>query len=455
MLHTLARMAGTAGWAWAVAFAVGWPLQGGAQEGAATLQGVVFDSTQMRPLPGARIAVLGTEVAGDADAEGRFRLPGIPPGSYWVSFFHPRLQALGVSPTSRQIAFGAGAVVEVDLAVPSEPTLLMGWCAAEYPGGAFAALAGVVSDSITGVPLPRAVVRATPMARRLGDAPPAETRSDEAGRYRLCGIPAGREVRVQAQFGRGSGVEIRMLLDSGEGRIHDLVMPLSAEGTLTGRVLDHATRDPLQGALVSVLGTDVRATSGADGGFVLDGLPPGRHLVHTEFLGREARSDSVTVFSQETVEIEVRLSTEAIDIEGLVVTTRSRFGDPVVSLARRGDVMTRAEIESALPRVQGMADLLRNVRSSALQVREVMVAQGGGAARPGVCVEVGRRITRTPGGCVQAAVFLNGMRLPLGDQVLMSLDPNMVQRIEVLSPIDAQFQFGDAGANGAVLIYTR
>lgn len=455
MLHTMARRAGTAGWVWAALSVAGWARGAGAQENAATLRGVVFDSTEMRALPGARVAVLGTEVAGDTDAEGRFHLPGVPPGTYWVSFFHPRLQSLGVSPSSRQISFSEGAVVEVELAVPSELTLLLGWCSAEHPSSDFGALAGVVVDSITGVPLPRARVRATPVSRGAGDPPPVETRADQAGWYRLCGVPAGTQVTIQPQFGRTSGVESRLVLGRGEGRIHDLVMTLSSEGVLTGRVVDYATREPLQGALVTALGTDARALSGADGTFVLSGLPPGRHLVRTEFLGREPRSDSVTIFSDETVDVEVRLTADAIEIEGLVVTTRSRLGEPAISLARRADVLTRPEIEAVLPRVQGMADLLRAVRSSTLQVREIMVAQGSGAARPGICVEVGRRMTRTPGGCVQAAVFLNGMRVPLGDQVLMSLDPNTVHRIEVLSPMDAQFQFGDAGANGAVLIFTR
>ena len=37
----------------------------------------------------------------------------------------------------------------------------------------------------------------------------------------------------------------------------------------------------------------------------------------------------------------------------------------------------------------------------------------------------------------------------------MTLDPNIIQRIEILSPIDAQFQFGSLAANGAVVISTH
>lgn len=427
-----------------------------AQQGTARLRGVVYDSTEMKVLAGARVAVLGTSVAGDTDAAGRIDLSGIPAGAHWVSFFHPRLQALGVSPPSRQVTFTEGGTVEVELAVPSDRTLLLGWCMAEQPGPGYGALAGLVVDSLTGVPLPRAVVTATLASRRPGDPPAVETRTDESGYYRLCAVPAGREVRVQAKFGQSGGMSALTQVPQGGAVIQDLVLLMSAEGTLVGKVMDYTTREPLVGAVVSVLGTDQRQVSDAEGNVLLSGLPPGRHLVTTEYLGYEARTDSVTVFSQETVDFEVRLTTEAIQVEGLVVTARSRFGR-TTSLAadKRADVFTRVEIEPILPRVRNMGDLLRNMNTPGLRISEVMVADASGVMVPGLCVEIGRRTTRTAGGCAQAAVFLNDVIMPYPDQVLASLDPNVIERIEVLTPIDAQFQFGTVAGNGAVLIYTR
>lgn len=426
-----------------------------AQAGSARLTGVVFDSTEMRTLSGARVAVLGTNVVGDSDQEGRFDLVGVPAGSYWVSFFHPRLQALGVSPPSRQVAFGEGATVDVVLAVPSDRTLLMGWCMAEQPGPGFGALAGVVVDSLTGVPLPGAVVTATLASRRPGDPPPVDARTDDGGYYRLCAVPAGREVNVRAKFGRSAGLTNVTRVEAGGATIEDLVLLMSAEGTLVGKVMDYTTRAPLAGAAVQVLGTDQRQVADEGGSFVLDALPPGRHLVSTQYLGYEPRTDSVTVFSQETVDIEVRLTTQAIEVEGLVVTARTRFGRTSVAVDSRADVFTRTEIEPILPRVRNMGDLLRAMNTPGLRISEVMVADASGVAVPGLCVEVGRRITRSAGGCAQAAVFLNDVIMPYPDQILASLDPNVIERIEVLSPIDAQFQYGSAAGNGAVLIYTR
>ena len=45
--------------------------------------------------------------------------------------------------------------------------------------------------------------------------------------------------------------------------------------------------------------------------------------------------------------------------------------------------------------------------------------------------------------CTAASMFAPGF------------DDGIIDRIEILSPTDAQFQFGTAAGNGAVLIYTR
>ena len=61
---------------------VGWASGLGGQEGTAVLRGVVFDSTRMEPLAGARVAVLGTAAITNADELGRFELTGIPTNAH-------------------------------------------------------------------------------------------------------------------------------------------------------------------------------------------------------------------------------------------------------------------------------------------------------------------------------------------------------------------------------------
>lgn len=439
----------------AAAFMPGTAAAQGAGAGpVGSVVGTVFDSTSMEVLSDARVAVMGTTVLGRSDENGQFRVDSVPVGSWWVSFFHPRLQTLGVSPPSRKVTVEEGRATRADLAVPSETTLLRGWCMAEQPGPGYAALAGVVTDSLTGVPMPRATVRAQVVGSSLLRSEPVEVQTDDAGYYRMCAVPAGKELRVQATFGQSAGRTVFLSLPESGAVIQDLMLLMSSEGTLTGRVVDYVSGNPVEGALVSVLGTDSEALTDSVGHFIMDDLPPGRHLVVTEGLGYAQRTDSVTIFSQETVEIEVRMATEAVELEGMVVTARSRFGRTSLAMdAKRADFITRKEIEPLLPRVQHAGDLLRLMNVPGLSIRQITITDVTGVTVPGLCIEVSRRF----GGdrCNQAAVYVNDVRMPYPDQILMDLDPNVIERIEVISPIDAQFQFGGSGANGVIAIYTR
>jgi len=422
--------------------------------GSARLSGVVFDSTSMEVLVGARVAVFGTNAAGETDENGRFILTGISAGSYWVSFYHTRLQSLGVSPPSRQVTFGDGERVSVELAVPSEETLLLGWCLAEHPAPGFAAIAGIVTDSLTGVAMPRAIVTAEALSRASG-IQPVEVRTDDSGYFRMCAVRAGEDLKLQAHFGLNSGRSVELYMMPGTARTQNLNLLLSSEGTLEGVVRDYITGEAVVGASVRVLGTTSSTLTDLTGRFTMDDLPPGRHLVTTDHLAFEEHTDSVTVFSEEIVDIEIRMATEALAVEGLVVTARTRFGR--TSLAgddKRVDFIGREEIDLLLPRVTDVAGIIRNMNSPGIRVRDVYYADPiTGVQLPGVCVELTRR--QGGEGCRPAAVALNNIIVLGGADLLRDLDPTTIDRIEILTPIDGSFQFGSAGGNGVVLIFTR
>ncbi|MEC7739692.1 MAG: carboxypeptidase regulatory-like domain-containing protein [Gemmatimonadota bacterium] len=430
-------------------------LPGRAQD-TAELNGIVYDSTSMGPLAGARVGVIGTSSATVAGPDGRFTLEGIVAGIHWVSFFHPRLQELGVSPPSRQVTFRSGETVTVALAVPSETTLLAGWCVIEQPGPGYGSVSGIVTDSLTGVPMPGALVTLeAAVTPRFGLRTPTEVKTDDGGYFRICNVPAETEMNLQPHFGRSSGRTVVISVGAGSGEIQDLMMLVSTEGTLSGYVEDFASGEPVQGASVMVAGTEGLVLTDEEGRFIMDDLPPGRHLVTTDHIAFEQRTDSVTIFSEEVVDIEVRLAVEALELDGLVVTARTRFGrTSLLNDAKRADFISREEIEALLPRTTATVDLLRNVHAPGLRIREISTVDAvTGVPRPGLCIEVSRRSGGQ--GCAPAAVFINDVPVPYPEQAIIDMDPNFIDRIEVLNPVDASFRYGTIAGNGAIVIYTR
>ncbi len=420
----------------------------------AVLTGLVYDSTRSRPLSGARVAVIGTAASTVTDSGGAFRLERIPPGAYSVSFHHPRLQELGVSPAVPMITLGSGEVSNLRLAVPSRETILRGWCALEEGTLGTAHVGGVVTDSLTGVPLPNARVELNYGRDDTGEGARLEARTDELGRYRFCNVGGTGWMALRVRFGNQQTEPVAIRPEEGAGLVEDFTLRLSHEVRIAGQVLDRETLAPLQGAWVRVAGTDAEAVTGSEGRFGFTGLPPGRHVLRTDNLGYEERIDTLTVFSREALGVEIHLSTDPIPLEPLVVVGRSRGDEMPWSVGGRVDGMTRSEVEEILPRTRDMGDLLRLSNIPGLNVRRVTFKDAGFKAE-GLCIEVARARRLAPESCAMVTVYVDGVRLPTPEYTLPDLDHQGVRRVQLLSPIEAGALYGQDGRNGVLLIYTR
>lgn len=80
-------------------------------------------------------------------------------------------------------------------------------------------------------------------------------------------------------------------------------------GSVSGRVLDAGTGKYLEGAEISVEGTNVHTSTQRAGGFTLNNLPAGTHKIVVNYPGFEARTETVTVEPGKPTDLVVRLST--------------------------------------------------------------------------------------------------------------------------------------------------
>lgn len=76
------------------------------------LFGVVIARDSLRPVPGARIEVLGARRADSTDGQGRFALPGVRPGTYLVRVRHREFESRNVP-----VVVPAGGSAELDIVV--------------------------------------------------------------------------------------------------------------------------------------------------------------------------------------------------------------------------------------------------------------------------------------------------------------------------------------------------
>jgi protocatechuate 3,4-dioxygenase beta subunit len=182
----------------------------------AVLEGRVLERSSGGPVAGGRVEVSLSEEGGDAgqaltDAEGRFTVRGLAPGSY-----DARVRAQGYSPTVRRgLTVAPGERFPVEFLLTRTGTV-----------------EGQVRDG-AGQP----VVDARVTGERWNDgaeAAPIQARTDATGHYRLEGLATGRLYLIARR--EGSTVGVRQTVDVEERGTSRADFTLEGTGTVEGVV---------------------------------------------------------------------------------------------------------------------------------------------------------------------------------------------------------------------------
>jgi iron complex outermembrane receptor protein len=114
--------------------------------------------------------------------------------------------------------------------------------------------------------------------------------------------------------------------------------------TLKGSVTDTAG-SPLQGATISIEGTELRATSSGDGAYQITGIPSGTYTVRTRLIGYISSSGRVTLDAGTERTLDVRLSRSVVQLAPIDVVVGSRARHTAgEELAVPVDVITAEQI---------------------------------------------------------------------------------------------------------------
>lgn len=219
------------------------------------------------------------------------------------------------------------------------------------------------------------------------------------------------------------------------------INPLGAQqptGTITGLVIDSATRQPLAGVSVVVDGTRLGAVTRDDGTFTIVGVPAGTHSVRTRRIGYGSVPVLVSVSEGGTASVNFALEKRAAILDQVVVvgyTTQKKS-----SITGAVSTVNAADVESR--RVVDVAQALQG------QVAGMTVTQSTGA--PGEPINIRIRGEGTIGN--NSPLFIiDGV--PSRD--ISFLNPSDVQSYTVLKDASAASIYGSRASAGVIVITTK
>ena len=271
--------------------------QAGARPG--RVRGVVIDSLLGAYLPNARVLLQPGTRTTYTDSAGRFAFDSVPAGAWTLTFRHPELDSIGMTPGTVPVRVFGAATASTVLATPGFSTLRAPFCA-EVADSLSPTLAyGSVSTSDGS----RVKVDVGVSWISEGDAArPGSVRTLPDGARQTwiaCGVPWGAWIHA---FVRDSARTTSAYLRMGDRGIivHDLII---GGGTRMVRGVVRAFDDtPVAGARVAIPGTSLFAHTDDAGAFVIANVPNGTLTLDARAAGFApqlvATSDSAPVASR-------------------------------------------------------------------------------------------------------------------------------------------------------------
>ncbi|XWV18184.1 MAG: TonB-dependent receptor plug domain-containing protein [Gemmatimonas sp.] len=293
-----------------------------------------------------------------------------------------------------------------------------------------------------------------------------QARTDSAGVFVLCGIPANDNMQVQAWSSTDStgiaallttelGIVLRDLY-TGRIRRDRLVLTDSSADTLVAEVLrgpavvrgrvEGAGGRPLSNAQVTVWGTGVQATSSDSGVFVLPTMPTGTHMLDVRMLGYRATRQIVDIVAGDNAPVTVAMN-------------RTTNLDTVRVYASRADMLARqlSEFEqrrrvAGTGRFFGPSDLAKR---PPMRIGDVLRMVPGVRVVPATYGERVQMRGLTFNSWCTPDVWLDGIRVQGDNNVESMVSVDDIRAIEVYaSPQTVPAQFTSLTGCGVVLMWT-
>ena len=242
--------------------------------------------------------------------------------------------------------------------------------------------------------------------------------------------------------------------------------PAAAQaGNVTGFVVDASSGAPINGVQISIEGTNRGGLTNAQGRYLVTNVPAGTYTVRATYIGYRTTTTEVSVSAGGTATADFRLEVSAISMDEIVVTGTGG----AVAARKLGNSLTTINLENIQENVpiQGFGEALE---ARIPGVRSVGVAGGVGAGR-----ELRIRGTSSFELNQRPVIYIDGVRVDTnngewgsmagatccafsggaGEDRLSDLNPEEIERIEVLKGAAAATLYGSEASGGVIQIFTK
>jgi TonB-dependent SusC/RagA subfamily outer membrane receptor len=234
-------------------------------------------------------------------------------------------------------------------------------------------------------------------------------------------------------------------------------------GKVSGTVIDSANQKTVEGATVSIQGSDIRVVTSKNGRFLLSGVPLGRQVLQIKTFGYQVFTRVLEISDGDQVKVTGILTPVSTILDGVVtsvvgVQRKMEIGSDIATL-NVDSIMQVAPITS-------VTDLL----TARIPGVVVMPSSGvpGAPARirfrgtnsierendPIVIVD-GVRVDATPPSLDESGASTAAARWAGEPSPLDQIDPNSIETIEVFRGPSAAAIYGSDAGNGVIVITTK
>jgi TonB-linked SusC/RagA family outer membrane protein len=233
-------------------------------------------------------------------------------------------------------------------------------------------------------------------------------------------------------------------------------------GQITGQVTDAQSGAPLSEVQVFLPGPQLGTLSRSNGRFVILNVPAGTYEVRAQRIGFSTSTQSVTVTAGGVAQVDFALETEALGLDEIVVTGTA-------GAARRreiGNSISQINVADVAERTPEVSSLLQGAAPG------IEITGGGGQLGHGRQIRL--RGNTSVSMTNQPIIYVDGVRIMdggfprvrtpgmtqgRGAQITVSpldnINPNDIERIEVIKGSAATTLYGTEASAGVIQIFTK